>query len=239
MRVYVGTSGWLYDWNPDGSLDWYVKYSGLNAVELNASFYRIPYPSQVRSWSSKGKGLRWSIKVNQYITHYYKLSGRALEVWDRFASVFKPMDDLVDFYLLQLPPNFKATGENVAKLRDYVRSVGLGWRLAVEFRHESWFNEATVNLCRDLGVTLVSIDSPMRTWVVSSGDTVYLRLHGRSSWYLYDYSLEELRELASAAVERAKGRIYVFFNNNHYMLGNARIMKGLLEELVASRLSGF
>ncbi|RLF12723.1 MAG: DUF72 domain-containing protein, partial [Thermoprotei archaeon] len=39
MRVYIGTSGWLYDWNLDGSLDWYVKNSGLNAVELNASFY--------------------------------------------------------------------------------------------------------------------------------------------------------------------------------------------------------
>ena len=37
LRVYVGTSGWAYFWNPDG-LDWYVRNSGLNAVELNASF---------------------------------------------------------------------------------------------------------------------------------------------------------------------------------------------------------
>jgi len=231
MKAYVGTSGWLYDWNPNNSLDWYVKYSGLNAVELNASFYRIPYPSQIRSWSSKGRNLRWSVKVSQYITHYYRLSGKALEVWDRFAEIFKPMDNLIDFYLLQLPPIFRATRENIARLSDYIRSVNLGQRLSVEFRHESWFNETTVNLCKDLGITLVSIDSPVATWINSSGDTIYLRLHNRDIWYLYNYNIMELRHLALTVIKRAQNRIYVFFNNNHYMLENARVMKKLLEDL--------
>ncbi|MEM4969683.1 MAG: DUF72 domain-containing protein [Sulfolobales archaeon] len=234
MDIYVGTSGWLYDWNPNNSLDWYLKHSGLNAVELNASFYRIPYPSQVRSWVLKGRDLRWSVKVNRYITHYYKLSDKALEIWDRFVEIFKPMDDLIDFYLLQLPPSFRATKENIARLSNYIRSIDLGWRLAVEFRHESWFNEATIDLCRDLEVTLVSIDSPIATWINSSGDTIYLRLHGRSMWYLYDYSAEELKHIALMVIERAPSRIYVFFNNNHYMLGNARVMKKLLEDLERS-----
>ncbi|MEM2358961.1 MAG: DUF72 domain-containing protein, partial [Nitrososphaerota archaeon] len=35
---FVRTSGWLYDWNSGGTLDWYLANSGLNAVELNASF---------------------------------------------------------------------------------------------------------------------------------------------------------------------------------------------------------
>jgi len=230
VEVYVGTSGWLYDWNPRGNLDWYVRSSGLNAVELNASFYRMPYTSQVKSWRSKGGTLRWSIKVNRFITHYYKLSGRALELWDRFISVFKPMDDIVDFYLLQLPPNFRASRDNVARLADFAKSIGLGWRLAIEFRHETWFNEATVRLCEDLGATIVSIDSPMATWIARSSDIIYLRLHGRSQWYLYDYSLEELGQLARAIVESKPSRVYVFFNNNHYMLENARTMKRLLLE---------
>ena len=42
VEVYVGTSGWMYPWNLGRSLEWYVNHSGLNAVELNASFYRIP-----------------------------------------------------------------------------------------------------------------------------------------------------------------------------------------------------
>ncbi|MEM4913906.1 MAG: DUF72 domain-containing protein, partial [Desulfurococcaceae archaeon] len=69
MEVYVGTSGWLYDWNEGASLDWYVEESGLNAVELNASFYRFPFRNQVKGWSIKGSTLRWSVKVHRSITH--------------------------------------------------------------------------------------------------------------------------------------------------------------------------
>jgi uncharacterized protein YecE (DUF72 family) len=164
VELYVGTSGWLYDWNLGGGLEWYVR-TGLNAIELNSSFYRTPFPSQVKSWSAKGKSLRWSIKILKHISHYYKLSGRAPELWDKFSNLFKPMDNLVDFYLLQLPPNFKSTQENRTRLSDFARSTRLKWRLAVEFRHRSWINEDTVRLCRDLEVTLVSIDSPIGTKV--------------------------------------------------------------------------
>ncbi|MGC8556152.1 MAG: DUF72 domain-containing protein, partial [Conexivisphaera sp.] len=66
-EFYVGTSGWSYSWNPDG-IGWYAENSGLNAVELNASFYRFPFPSMVRGWSRRS-GLRWSIKVHRSVTH--------------------------------------------------------------------------------------------------------------------------------------------------------------------------
>ena len=238
MELYVGTSGWLYDWNLGGGLEWYVRRTGLNAIELNSSFYRTPFPSQVKSWSARGKSLRWSIKILKYISHYYKLSGRALELWDEFSNLFKPMDNLVDFYLLQLPPSFKSTQENRTRLSDFARSTRLKWRLAVEFRHRSWINEDTVRLCGDLEVTLVSIDSPIGTKVWSSGNTVYLRLHGRSEWYLYNYSLEELRELGRAILELKPGKAYIFFNDNHYMLENARTMFGILGALESSRNIG-
>ncbi|MEM4399353.1 MAG: DUF72 domain-containing protein [Candidatus Nitrosocaldus sp.] len=76
MESFIGTSGWFYPWNPDGSLDWFVRFSGLNAVELNMSFYRFPSPNMVRSWAAKGKALRWAIKVNRLITHTYR------QVWE-------------------------------------------------------------------------------------------------------------------------------------------------------------
>jgi uncharacterized protein YecE (DUF72 family) len=49
MKVLVETSGWFYDWYDDGTLDWHVERSGLNVVELNASFYRFPFPNMVGS----------------------------------------------------------------------------------------------------------------------------------------------------------------------------------------------
>jgi len=40
MEVFVGKSGWYYDWNENKNLDWFIQNSGLNTVELNASYYR-------------------------------------------------------------------------------------------------------------------------------------------------------------------------------------------------------
>jgi len=59
MEIFVGTSGWMYSWNKGGNFDWYIQNSNLNAVELNASFYRFPFPNQIIGWSKKGRNLRW------------------------------------------------------------------------------------------------------------------------------------------------------------------------------------
>ena len=108
MEVFCGTSGWAYSWNPDG-FDWFVKNSGLNAVELNASFYRFPFPNQVKAWARKTKKfnpkLRWSIKVNRFITHVFKFSEKALVTWNKFKKLFKPLEENIDFFLFQLPPS--------------------------------------------------------------------------------------------------------------------------------------
>jgi uncharacterized protein YecE (DUF72 family) len=233
LKVYVGTSGWLYDWNLGGSLDWYIKYSGLNAVELNASFYRFPFPSQVKGWARKSRprGLRWAVKVNRSITHYRRLTDRALELWPRFRRLFQPLEEagLLDFYLFQLPPSYKCDSERLARLEGLVARVGLEpWRVAVEFRNESCFTHEIVRFAEGLGFTLVSIDSPMGTWIASSNGIVYLRMHGRSAWYAHDYSEEELREVARQILELRPESVYVFFNNNHWMLENARAMLEIL-----------
>ncbi len=225
-EVYVGTSGWVYDWNPDG-LEWYVEHSGLNAVELNASFYRMPPRRMVYSWARRGSGLRWAVKVYRGVTHVHRLNERGLELFKRFLELFKPMDSLIDFYLVQLPPSFRKTRESIARVESLV-SLGLGERLAVEFRHESWFNEDTVRWASRLGFTLVSIDAPIGTWIVSSNGVVYLRMHGRSAWYAHDYSDGELVEVARLVYELRPRRVYVFFNNDHWMLENARRMLVIL-----------
>jgi len=227
----VGTSGWVYDWNEGGDLRWYVEHSGLNAVELNASFYRFPFPSQVRSWSARGSRLRWAVKVHRSITHVHRLNPRALEVWQRFRGRFEPLDPLTDFYLFQLPPSFAAGEGAEERLRGFARAAGLGPRMAVEFRHPSWFDGRGLELCRELGATFVSVDSPAGTFIGTSNGIVYLRLHGRSAWYAHDYSAEELRELARSVLELSPRKVYVFFNNDHWMLGNARAMLALLREL--------
>lgn len=231
IEVFVGTSGWLYDWNVGMSLDWYVSYSGLNAIELNSSFYRTPFKNQILSWGRRGRSLRWVIKVHRYITHISRLSNKALNFWVRFYEVFKPMEDLIDLYLLQLPPTYTYSYERLGRIKDFIKYSQIPNKLAIEFRHESWFTRS-VELCEELnGVTLVSVDSPQGTWLVQCSKTVYLRLHGRAEWYNYDYSDSELMELAMRILNLRPHKVYVFFNNNHWMLENARKMLKLLKNL--------
>ncbi|WP_148682600.1 DUF72 domain-containing protein [Pyrobaculum ferrireducens] len=226
MEVYVGTSGWLYSWNLGRSLRWYVENSGLNAVELNASFYRMPTARQVRGWAEVGRGLRWSVKVFRGVTHFGKLSERSMELLRRFLALSEPMEGLVDFYLFQMPPAFRRSGVNMSRV-ERVASL-LGGRAAFEFRHPSWFVEDVVEWAERIGVTLVSVDSPDASWVVSTGGVVYLRMHGRTFWYSHYYEAEELREVAERVAALRPRRVYIFFNNNHAMLENARSMLALL-----------
>ncbi len=228
-EVFVGTSGWVYDWNLGGTLEWYTKFSGLNAVELNASFYRFPYKNQVIGWSRRGSKLRWSIKVHKSVTHASKMSERALDTWSRFHELFKPLEGNIDFFLFQLPPNFSCRNELLRRIEVFYEKSRLEQRLAVEFRHPSCFTDEIVEWARGLGLTLVSVDSPIISWVVKSNSNLYLRLHGREEWYAYEYSEEELKELARRMISLNPEKIYVFFNNNHWMLENARVMLSMLK----------
>jgi uncharacterized protein YecE (DUF72 family) len=55
-------------------------------------------------------------------------------------------------------------------------------------------------------------------------------MHGKTSWYSYKYSDEELREVAERIVDVEPKKAYVFFNNNHAMLENARRMFEILRQ---------
>ena len=231
VEVYVGTSGWLYDWNEDASFDWYVEYSGLNSVELNASFYRFPFRNQVLGWSRKGSSLRWSVKVHRSITHYRRFTGRAMDIWRRFYKLFEPLDEFIDFYLFQLPPNYTCREEYLERIEKFYRETGLEERFALEFRNKSCFNDSIVEWAKSLGLTLVSIDAPIAVWIVKSSSKVYVRMHGRTVWYGYEYDSREIGEVAKRAIELKPSSIYVFFNNNHWMLDNAREMMKTLKEL--------
>jgi len=234
MKVYVGTSGWMYDWNLGGSLDWYVKYSRLNAVELNMTFYRYPFRNQIIGWLKRGSRLRWTIKVHRSITHLFKLSDKALNPWFRFKELFKPMDNLIDFYLFQLPPSVKYSERFLERVLKFHRESRLGSRFAIEFRDPSWFeNKSALDTLSSAGVTLVSVDSPIGVWVIKSNDTIYLRMHGRYYWYAHYYTDEELMEVASKVIELRPERLYVFFNNDHDMLENARRFYGLMKSLIS------
>ncbi len=227
MECFVGTSGWFYSWNPKRSLDWFVRYSGLNAVELNMSFYRFPFPNMVRSWATKGKDLSWAVKVNRLITHRFKFRERTFELWEKFQKLFSPIDSNVDFYLFQLPPSM--TPKAIPVIEEFIAKTNLKERFALEVRNIKWFDTAYVNWASSLGITWVSVDSPdFPLDVFNTNGIVYERMHGRTAWYSHYYTEQELKNVAKRIQKANPKKVYVFFNNDHAMLENARRMQQIL-----------
>lgn len=224
MGVFVGTSGWSYGWNAGKNLAWYASVSGLNAVELNASFYRFPFGQYIRSWRSNGANLRWSVKVHRSITHQHRFDETALGIWERFRERFSPLDDLIDFYLFQAPPTFS----DLERMEGFFRGISLGERAAVEIRERRMLADDDAIARIGEFALPVSVDSPDFENRIIPGRTIYCRMHGRGSWYRHDYSDQELKETARHVMESDPEEIYIFFNNDQHMLENARRMLGIL-----------
>lgn len=225
MEIYVGTSGWNYDWNPDG-LRWYAEESGFNAIELNMSFYSFPRSSTVIKWLSEGAELRWAVKVHRSITHLRRMNEKSTGTWQKFREVFRPLEEHIDFYLFQLPPQMAFSGEIERRLRLY---ASVCEKAAVEPRHPSWFSDEVLHLFEELGMVLVTPDSPLfeglpHGKVFAVKGVCYVRMHGRLVWYNYGYLDEELEEVVDAILEASPTKAYVFFNNDHDMLSDGRRM---------------
>jgi uncharacterized protein YecE (DUF72 family) len=226
MEVFVGTSGWSYGWNRGGNLDWYLDNSSLNAVELNASFYRFPFKNQIAGWAKKGEELRWCVKVHRFVTHQYKFNETARETWQRFLDLFAPLDSLTDYYLFQAPPSMAGSDRLISFFTGLPRLE----KCVLEIRNRSLLLDDTA--CRKLQecLPLVSVDSPDAKNRIFPGRLVYLRMHGRDDWYRHDYTQEELGETAALVRRSGTGKAYIFFNNDHSMLDNAQRMREVFRE---------
>lgn len=230
-KVKVGTSGYSYFWNEGKPtpFKWYCK-QGFPTVEVNASFYRFPARSWIKTWKNCPPGFDFSIKVHRSITHYKRLKQNSVQTWSRFRSGFKDLEDKISFWLFQMPPDFAATKENTDRILTFFRELDLGNSAVVEFREPSWWNKKWV--CEQAGAAFCSVDAPdLPREIVSLNNVLYLRLHGREAWYASLYSEEELEQiiLQVRTLEAAKKHIYL--NNDHGMLPNGKYLMKHLHNL--------
>jgi uncharacterized protein YecE (DUF72 family) len=223
-KIFIGTSGWFYNWNKGKSLDWYILNSGLNSIELNMSFYRFPYPNIIKSWAKKGKSLTWVIKVHRSITHFNKMNYKSFKIFEKFKQIFQPLEEHIHYYLLQFPSNYK----DLDKLEKFINKFDEK-KIAIEFRNSLMFKNIVRDWAENLGVLLVSVDAPNLPNEMMSREVIYLRIHGKDQWYSYNYNKQELMYLKKKIVKYSPKRIYIFFNNNHAMLSNAQDMCKIFE----------
>lgn len=211
-QILIGTSGYDYpEWRGafypetlrrEDFLSWYA--TKFNAVELNFSFYRMPYAAQLSNMADRsGNKLLFSVKAHQSFTHQQFIQGTQQQFpianWKDGAVAFsKAANPLLDKGLLasllfQFPQSFHYTADNRRYLSDLLAQFKQ-FPLAVELRQSEWQRDSVRNGLLERGVLSVYTDEPTLPHIPQADKTmleeentqgIYMRFHGRNAdaWY--------------------------------------------------------
>lgn len=240
-HLYLGTSGYTYqDWRglfyPKGvaQKDWLAYYAErYSAVEINATFYRPFGTSVLEKWrDSTPDTFRFVLKAPKTITHEKILVDADAEL-TAFAASARVMGDKLAAVLWQFPASFRGP-ERQVRLEAFLPILPKDLRHVFEFRHASWFKEDVYALLNAHTAGLVLNDSPQfpkPEAVVTTGNLIYLRLHGPGKLYDSVYSHDQLAVWADAIrPQLAERDVFVFFNNT--MRGQALENTNTLREML-------
>jgi uncharacterized protein YecE (DUF72 family) len=182
-QLFAGTSGWAYPtWKPDFYPQKLAqkKFLGhyatqLNAVEVNFTFRQLVKETTLQNWLAETpNGFRFTIKAHQVITHIKRLKGTE-DFLPRFLGTIEPLAAAGKLgpVLFQLPPNLKIDGE---VLEAFLQALPKRLQSAFEFRHASWFTDATYDALRKHGSALcVAETEDLTTPEVATADFLYYR----------------------------------------------------------------
>jgi uncharacterized protein YecE (DUF72 family) len=246
-RVRIGCSGWSYDdWRgglyPDGlpKRRWLERYAEVfDTVEVNATFYRLPKESTVRSWVEQVPGdFLFAVKASRYLTHMKRLR----DIADAVSRFWEPLEPLrqgqrLGPVLWQLPENFQRDDDLLASALDELPRA----EHCFEFRHESWFAAPVRELLEERSASLAIGDDKRRPLPDArpTSELAYLRLHYGHRGRGGNYSESELDDWRRRiAVWRSHRPAFVYLNNDWkgYAPANARYLTaGLSADRQAQR----
>ncbi|BEP94590.1 DUF72 domain-containing protein [Acidovorax sp. A79] len=205
------------------------------SIELNGSFYALQRPSSYGRWAADTpEGFVFTVKAPRYITHVLRLRDARAAIANFMASgplalgcKLGPIlwqlppslafeEALLDAFLGHLPHDTEAAARLAHEREDRMR--GKEWlgpvapmrmRHALEVRHASFCQPATVALLRRHGVALVVADTAGRWPEVGdvTADFMYLRLHGAQELYASGYSDAQLAAWAGRIRAWAAGGV--------------------------------
>ena len=253
-------------------------------VEVDSSYYALPTPQVAQLWAGRTPpSFTFNVKAFRLFTGHQALPTalhrdirqalgpdvpRSLyyrdlppelrdELWRRFHEALAPLVACgkLGAVHFQFAPWLLRNRESIAHVEHCVEKMQ-GLRVAVEFRHATWFHgehlERTLAWERALGVAHTVVDSPQgfancvpSVWDVTHPALAVVRLHGRNkeTWnkkglaassarFDYRYSHDELAAMVPEIrhLGTQAERIHVIFNTNNEDQGQvgARMLQALL-----------
>lgn len=239
--IRIGCSGWVYKhWRgilyPTGlpQTRWFGRYAEeFDTVEINNSFYRLPKPETFDKWREQAPpGFCYTVKANRFLTQAKKLKD-CEEPLERMMSAVRHLGDRLGPILYQLPPRMSI---NLERLESFLAIVPKDIANVFEFRHPSWYEQATYDLLDRYGAGFCVHDmagsaSPQ----VAVGPVAYVRFHGGEGKYWGRYSDEALLGWSDWLIgEARRGRTcWCYFNNdiNGDAIHDAQTLKSMVNQI--------
>ncbi len=212
-------------------------YASLfSSVEINSSFYKTPMLSTVSKWAeSVPDNFQFTFKLSKAITHAKGLDFNCKDI-AHFMQTIVCIDNKKGCLLVQFPPALKI--EKFNQLQHLLKSIKEvnshpEWKVAIEFRNQSWYNEEVYDLLDQYKISTVIHDLPLSATPITEtkADFRYLRFHGPGGHYRGSYSDEFLYQYAQhirAWVNEGKTAYFYFNNTMGDAVKNLQTLNGFL-----------
>ncbi|MCC5931835.1 MAG: DUF72 domain-containing protein [Cyclobacteriaceae bacterium] len=184
-----GDKGFIGKLYPKGSrTNEFLKYYAMHfdAIELNTTFYRIPPIDTLKKWSAMVPSeFKFCPKFPQQLSRASRLNPTSALLQD-FLHMIDFLGEKHGLSFLQLPEHFSIQRKN--ELIDYLSSLPVQFRFAVEFRHPSWFTDQELmyqvfSKLAESNISTVITDTALRRDVLHlslTTDTVMIRFTGNA-----------------------------------------------------------
>ncbi|OJX31702.1 MAG: histidine kinase [Chryseobacterium sp. 36-9] len=239
QKYHIGCSG-FYNTDWKGSLypedsqnkDFLKLYSKTyNTVEINSTFYRKPTAKTLQKWNDETPDdFKFFIKIPKAISHFGYSESKKDECSDFCKLIDENMGHKLAGFLIQFPSSFHCTENNINWLNKTLPGEFL---VAVEFRHQSWWNDEIFNLFKKYQWIFCGVSFPGKIpedVIITNSKIGYYRLHGKPTLYKSPYSEEFLDNLAQE-ISNTNQEFYIYFNNTWgtSAIENSLYLKKILE----------
>jgi uncharacterized protein YecE (DUF72 family) len=181
VNFYMGGTGWtMKEWV--GTLypadakqkDFLRHYSRqFNTIEMNTTHYRIPTDTLVEKWKKESEpDFKFCPKIPQTISHSSNL-GMNSGLIEQFTEAIGGLGEKLGCCFMQMPPYFGA--DRLPVLEQFLKHFPLHIPLAIEVRHESWF-ESVKNAVKLFSTLEKYNTSTVITDVAGRRDVLHMRL---------------------------------------------------------------
>jgi uncharacterized protein YecE (DUF72 family) len=224
--IYCGTSNIVLpvpnktffpeEYREKSRLQYYASL--FNSLEINRSFYKVPRSATIARWAGEvPQDFRFSVKLWKGITHVKSLAFDKRDLVS-FLRTMAPFAAKKGCLLVQLPAGTRANHlEQLVGLMNLISEHNDGWKIAVEFRHVSWYTDKVWRLLEKHRACVVEHDMPASITPdpVPEAAFRFIRFHGAAGDYKGTYD-DVVLDRYAGSIHRditAGKEVYVYFNN--------------------------